>query len=166
MQSLDNVNGLLLDGYSIRIRKTAENVAALKCTLESNGWKLYNNDEPLKITIDARANGYDGRELATQLINNKIMPEYFDPDYVVLMFSAENDGNDLPTLKNVLKNIPIKNPIEKVFFQINSVSVMPMKQALESPSETIPVENAANRILACPTVSCPPAVPVLYGGEK
>lgn len=166
MQSLDKVNGLLFNGYADKIRKKAKQVALLKATLKQNGWILLDNDEPLKITLDAKANGYDGQILAKLLIQKSIMPEYFDPDYIVLMISAENDENDFATLERALKSIPRKEKIEKKYFSLKPISVISMKEALESPSETIDAQNAAGRILACPTVSCPPAVPVLYGGER
>ena len=39
------------------------------------------------------------------------------------------------------------------------------RMALLAPAEEIAVENAVGRILAAPTVSCPPAVPILMSGE-
>ena len=35
-----------------------------------------------------------------------------------------------------------------------------------SPRETVPVDEAASRILADACVSCPPAVPVIIAGER
>jgi arginine/lysine/ornithine decarboxylase len=35
-----------------------------------------------------------------------------------------------------------------------------------APSESIPITGAEGRILADPSVSCPPAVPILVSGEK
>lgn len=165
MQSLDKVNGLLTDGYADKIRETANRVTELKNSLKQCGWSLLDNDEPLKITLDAKDSGYDGRELAKLLIERKIMPEYFDPDFVVLMVSAENGESDLTELEHALKLIPLKEKIEKKYFNLKPTNVTSMKEALESPSETIDVQYAVNRILASPTVSCPPAVSILYGGE-
>ena len=34
------------------------------------------------------------------------------------------------------------------------------------PQEIIPVESACGRICASPTVSCPPAVPIVISGEE
>lgn len=165
LQSLDNVNGLLFDGYADKILKAAHAVTKLKQTLKNYGWALLENDEPLKITVDANANGYDGRELANILIKSKIMPEYYDRDYVVLMISAENNASDLTALKSVFKKTPLKEKINRRIFKLKPESLMTMQQALISPAETVNVKNSLNRILACPTVSCPPAVPVLFSGE-
>ena len=153
MQSLDKVNGMLANGYGDKVKK-----------LVKFGYTLVGG-EPLKITLDCKAYGYDGRDYAQLLITQGIMPEYFDPDYVVLMISAENDESDLAELEQTLKDIQKRKKLDKKNFPIVPAAVMPMKQALNCPSETISVQNALGRVLACPTVSCPPAVPVLYGGE-
>ena len=34
------------------------------------------------------------------------------------------------------------------------------------PSESVAVEEALGRVLACPTVGCPPAVPIVMCGER
>ena len=43
--------------------------------------------------------------------------------------------------------------------------VMRIREALFSPWEEIPVAQAVGRICAAPTVSCPPAVPIVVSGE-
>lgn len=164
MQSLDKINGLLFDGYGDKIKKTVKRVELLKNQLVKHGYTLV-GDEPLKITLKCKEYGYDGRDFAKQLVTNGIMPEYFDPDYVVMMISAENDENDLLSLERILKSVHKKSPREQRTFSVKPIRIMPMKQALTSDSEFIPVQNAVGRVLACPTVSCPPAIPVLYGGE-
>lgn len=42
---------------------------------------------------------------------------------------------------------------------------MSIREALLSPSEVIPVRESEGRICAAPTVSCPPAIPVVISGE-
>ncbi len=42
---------------------------------------------------------------------------------------------------------------------------MSIREALLSPSEVIPVRETEGRICAAPTVSCPPAIPVVISGE-
>ncbi|MDE7455066.1 MAG: amino acid decarboxylase, partial [Clostridia bacterium] len=117
------------------------------------------------LTIDARANGYLGTKLAKMLISAKVMPEYYDNDFVVLMVSGETGYEELNALQNALGSIPVKKRQERITFNVPHKAKMSMKKALNSPTEEIPVAEAEKRILACPTVSCPPAVPVLFGGE-
>lgn len=164
LQSLDKVNGMLIDGYADKINKTAERVQKLKDGLTEHGYTLVGS-EPLKLTVNAKRSGYDGYELAKILADGKVIAEYFDSDFVVLMVSAENDESDLNLLERTLKALPKKPPIVQPTFAVKPVGIMTMKQALTAESETVEVTKTLGRVLACPTVSCPPAVPVLYGGE-
>ena len=165
LQSLDKANGLLFDGYGIKIKQTAERVNTLKSEIENAGWTLLKTNEPLKITFDCKENGYDGRDFAKLLIKNGIMPEYEETDYVVLMISPENSNHDFTVLLDTLKNLPLKQKKKKETFSFIPKTAMPMKQALETPSEYVDINESLGRIVACPTVSCPPAVPIVYGGE-
>lgn len=164
LQSLDKVNGMLIDGYAAKIKQTAERVKRLKNELTEYGYTLVGS-EPLKITVNAKRYGYDGRELAKILADGNVIAEYFDADFTVLMVSAENDESDLNALERALKDLPKKPPLEQSNFAFKPVRVTTMKQALTADTETVDVTKALGRVLACPTVSCPPAVPVLYGGE-
>lgn len=166
LQSLDKLNELLIDGYGDNIRGAASRLNYNKNKLAQKGWCFLKNDEPLKLTIDARENGYVGTKLAKTLIDNKVMPEYYDPDYVVLMISAETGYDELNALQNVLSAIPIKKKQLKKSFTVPHNAVMPMKEALTSQCETIDIKESDGRILACPTVSCPPAIPILLCGEQ
>ena len=42
---------------------------------------------------------------------------------------------------------------------------MSIREAVLSPSETIPVGKSLGRVLAAATVGCPPAVPIVVCGE-
>lgn len=44
--------------------------------------------------------------------------------------------------------------------------VLSPREALFSPSETLPLSECENRILADANVSCPPAVPLAVCGER
>lgn len=43
---------------------------------------------------------------------------------------------------------------------------MSIRQALLAPWEEVPLSQALGRICGAPTVSCPPAVPVVVSGER
>lgn len=43
---------------------------------------------------------------------------------------------------------------------------MTLREALFSPQETIPVNQALGRICGAPTVACPPAIPITVSGER
>ena len=42
---------------------------------------------------------------------------------------------------------------------------MTVREAIFSPSETVPVSLSQGRVCAAPTVSCPPAIPIAVSGE-
>ena len=47
-----------------------------------------------------------------------------------------------------------------------TVSVTAAVSAMLSKKELVSVDNAIGRICASPTVSCPPAVPIVISGER
>ena len=44
--------------------------------------------------------------------------------------------------------------------------VLTPREAMLAPAETVPVEKAEGRILAAPSVGCPPAVPIVLCGQR
>ena len=165
LQSLDAVNQVLTN-YSEPLRKLIPVLDASKSRLAQRGYSLYGS-EPLKITIQAKPYGYTGTQLADILRQQNIEPEFSDPDYVVLMISTETDADTLAYLEQVLLQIPSQPPIrdESPAF-IPGERAMTIREAVLSRSERIPAEQCLGRILAVPTVGCPPAVPILLCGER
>ena len=43
---------------------------------------------------------------------------------------------------------------------------MSVRQAMLAPAETVAVEQSLGRVLAAPSVGCPPAVPIVICGEQ
>ena len=165
LQSLDAVNPYL-ETYPQRLCDFASAVRELKNKLMNHGYKLYGN-EPLKLTIDAKAYGYTGTELADYLRRNNAEPEFADGDFIVLMLSVENGGDSLAELEKLLCSLPAREAINAPAPEFSGAErVMSVREALLSDCETIPVQQCLGRILAVPTVACPPAVPVLVCGER
>lgn len=165
LQSLDVANKYL-EEYPAKLKTQLPKIDKFKETLKQYGYCLY-GDEPLKLTIDAKPFGYSGVQLADILRKQIIEPEYADPDYVVLMLSAEMTEHELNRLKQALFTISPKTPIEeKAPRFIPCPKTLEIREAMLSDSETLPVEQCLGRILAVPTVGCPPAVPILVCGEQ
>ena len=162
LQSLDAVN-LYLETYSQRLKDFLPRVQMLKETLVQQGYTLYGN-EPLKITLDAKAYGYQGVRLAEHLRLQQIEPEFADQDYLVLMLTPENE--DLQPLVQALCSLPKLPPIlDPMPAFVPGQQVMTIRQAMLSANEILPADRCLGRILAVPTVGCPPAVPILVCGE-
>ena len=166
LQSLDLCNRLLSEGWAEQLRQTAARLDALKETLRSGGWQLI-GDEPLKLTIAPKSRGYRGGELEGHLEAQGIFCEFADADSLVCMFSPANLEADFAALERALTALPPRAPIgERPPRLRRPERVLPPRRALLAPFETLPVAQCPGRILAAPTVSCPPAVPILVCGER
>lgn len=164
LQSLDAANPYL-ETLPQRLSDFLPRVAALKKALIAAGYTV-TGSEPMKVTLRPRARGYTGDELAALLYARHIVPEYYDPDVLVLMPSPQNTQDELTFTGQVLAGIP---PRSQRFgapppYVAPPVRLSP-RAALFAPRETIPTEKAVGRTLADPAVSCPPAVPILACGE-
>lgn len=165
LQSLDAVNEILMD-LPAKLKEQIYQIEMFKESIRQHGYTLF-GDELLKLTIDTKPFGYSGYQLADLLRQQKIEPEYADPDYVVLMLSYQMDANELGYLKQVLCQISPKTPIVNRCPQlIVGVKKLEIREAMFSNCEILPVEECVGRVVAVPTIGCPPAVPILVCGEQ
>ncbi len=165
LQSLDSANRYIAEGYREWLAAFTGEVGGTSCRIWDQGLALMGG-EPLKLTLAPKSYGYTGQTLARLLAEAGIEPEFADPDFVVLMLTPEV-GNGLNRLEAALAAIPRKAPISGGPPPLTRPAVrMPLKEALFAPAETLPVSACIGRILAAPTVACPPAVPVVVCGEE
>lgn len=165
LQSLDQAN-VYLDTYKEKLTPFLEQVYTLKKALQEYGYSLSGN-EPLKITIAAKLYGYSGTALAERLIRQGLVPEFADSDYLVLMLTPETGREGLQRLHTALQQIPRLTPVADNAPPLRpGIQAMSIREAMLSCSEAIPVSKSLGRILAVPTVGCPPAVPIVVCGER
>ena len=165
LQSLDRANEYLETARG-RFSAFAEKAGALKARLTAHGYTLY-GQEPLKITLATKPFGYRGHELAGLLREKGIEPEFADRDHLVLMLTPALGMEALDRVAEVLCGVPPREAIrepEPLFFPAKQV--LSIREAMFSPSQVLPVEGCIGRVLAVPTVGCPPAVPILICGEQ
>lgn len=164
LSSLDRANATLAGDYRCNLSTTIDKLNSLKLDLIQHGYELC-GDEPMKLTVKAKAFGYYGYELSELLRKGKIEVEFSDPDFVVVMPSPSSDS-DIMRLRDVLLEIQKKEailtPAPAVTLPKKAMSV---REAVMSLSECVPVEDALGRVCAIDTVGCPPAVPVIVPGE-
>lgn len=166
LQSLDMANKYIADGYRERLSAFAAEVEKLKVKLSAKGFKLSSN-EPLKLTIAPKAYGYCGTELAEILFKKGIVCEFSDPDYIVFMLTPEVGADGLSALSEALLSIEKRAEITACPPTLSiGKRKMSLKEALFSPSAEQNVENCLGKIMASPTVNCPPAIPVVVCGEE
>ena len=166
LQSLDRMNAELAGDYPEWICRAADRIGDMKEALRREGW-TFAGDEPMKLTLNAAAGGYTGTELQGILRGKGIECEFADRQYLVLMPSAETTEPEWARLLSALRGIPPGQPLADVPPALPAPErVLGIREAMLSPQEALPVEQAAGRILADACVSCPPAVPVLIAGER
>lgn len=166
LQSLDLANRYLSEDYPSKLAGCAQALSQLRQTLSDFGWKCW-GDEPLKLTLNAAFCGQDGRYLADQLRKAGIECEHADRDFLVLMATPETSPAHLTRIKQALgraPHAPARQPLVGLTYP--PCQVLSIRQAIFSKSEEISTQQALGRVLASPTVSCPPAVPILVSGER
>ena len=166
LQSLDLCNAYLSDGYAQRLSECIKKLSALSERLASLGFES-EQTEPLKLVFSAETCGYSGDELAEHLRKCGIEPEFADRDCLVLMATPENTDEDLERIYKAFAALKKRsargNSLPPSFPK--PIKALSIREAVFASSETVEVEKAEGRICASPTVSCPPAVPVVRSGE-
>lgn len=166
LQSLDEANRYLAEDFPQELSAFLPSVENLRSRLTAHGFRL-GGGEPLKLTLQPKSFGYTGLELAEILRAAGMEPEFADPDHLVLMLTPALTAEELERLGNLLVSLSPKPPIPAKPPALSlSRRVLSPRQALFSPQEELPAENCLGRVLAAPTVSCPPAVPILICGEE
>ena len=159
LQSLDQMNAALAEGFAEKVMSTASRVAELRETLAAEGWEL-TGDEPLKLTICPKSWGYTGFEAASFLERRNIVCEFADPDHFVFMFTPYLPATAYDALHNALFALPPRPALTERPPALGVPRrVVSPREAMLSPSVTLDVERAVGRVLASPCVSCPPPCP-------
>ena len=166
LQSLDAANVYLATNCRENLARTVERLDELKNRLASHGYCLVGN-EPLKITLAPKSFGYTGIDFASHLRENGIECEFADQDFVVLMPPTDVGTEELAHIEMVATSLAQKEPITVAPPALaKSENALRINYALLWPSETVAVEDSVGRILASPSVSCPPAVPIVLCGDR
>ena len=166
MQSLDAINPHLAEVFPRRLAALLPQIAALRERLVAVGWRL-TGDEPLKLTLAPKSYGYTGTEVAERLAVQGIHCECSDPDHLVCMLSPYGEEAALRRLEEALLCLPKREPITEAPPPLPLIrQAVPSWEALLSPGEELPVEQCIGRVLAAPTISCPPAIPIAVCGEE
>ena len=168
LQSLDAANALLADPSYIRsLHALRTQLEECRRQLGHHGINANCGQEPLKLTIYPRFYGYTGTELADYLRSHKIECEFADPDFLVLMVTPAITAEDLQRLTDVLTALPRREAILAQPPRIpKPEKAFSIREAMLHPGKAIPVAESLGRVLASPSVGCPPAVPILVCGER
>ena len=185
LASLDLANRYLADGYGEKYAACLTELDKLCQRLEAMGISCYRG-EPLKVTVNAHSLGATGRELALYLAERGVEVEFYDRELLVLMATPQNSAADFVRLEGALASFvetreilsetssetsreKSSETLREDFPNPPAIPSLPLalsiRRALLSPVETVSLEDAEGRIAASPTVSCPPAIPIVISGE-
>lgn len=165
LQSLDMCNTYIDGKFKTELEECVKTTDEVCTYIKGKGFTVLHN-EPLKITIDAKAAGYTGFDMADALRHGLVEPEFADEDYVVLMIAPQNRQKDFERLRNVFSGLEIKKQREKKTFNVAvPEKACSIRDAVFLENEFVRTESAVGRICGDVTVSCPPAVPVIVSGE-
>ncbi|MBR3692272.1 MAG: aminotransferase class V-fold PLP-dependent enzyme [Clostridia bacterium] len=166
LASLDAANARLAGDFPAAVRKMAAEIEGLRPRLSALGYASV-GDEPLKLTLRPKGRGYTGTELAKLLRAEDIECEFADPDHIVFMPSPDTGSDELCRLAEALGSIPRRTPCPE------TPPAMPrperatdIRSAAMALTERLPAAQAVGRVLASPSVSCPPAVSLVMCGER
>ena len=82
------------------------------------------------------------------------------------MLTPENSEDDISALLSAISSFACRVENREPLSVLPHNSRVSIREAMLSSSETVDVESAVGRVLASPTVSCPPAVPIVVSGEE
>lgn len=166
LSSLDNANEYLENGYKDSLKKFLSKLNNLKNDLKNSGYTLIGN-EPLKLTIDAKKYGYYGYEIKKILQKKDIYVEFYDIDYVVLMFTAEILDTELEKVKSVLLSIKRKEEIKKTdIISDKPQRILTLREGVGCLTKIVDVDLSEGETYLDFNLPCPPAVPIIMPGEK
>lgn len=166
LESLDRCNPVLAQQFPTTMQTCIRQIEAVKDQLRCHGWQLI-GDEPMKLTIRPKSQGYTGTALAIELEKHRIYAEFADPDHLVLMLSPMNYPQEISYLQDVLCSLPRYAPLT------DAPPVIPTAETVLHPcdvmfadTEVLPAADCIGRICAEFALSCPPAVPIVMCGER
>lgn len=166
LSSLDKANEYMTKDYKQKVCDFEKKVCELKKDIQSFGFEIFGN-EPMKITVKPKSFGYTGKEICKILYEKKIVCEFCDNDFVVLMINEKTTCEELEKIKKAFSEIERKSEITEKAPKITKCErVMSIREAYFSQPVKISATQSEGYILARESVSCPPAVPIVVSGER
>lgn len=164
LESLDKFNGRILSDPEC-VNRACVSVNKLKTKLAAYGFQMKQSDY-LRVTINARAWGYSGREFANILRLNGVECEMADENYVVLLFSAITSPDDCQRAEFALAMIDQRPPLPLVKHPvITPKKETSVREAVFHKQRTVSIEEASGKVCGAVQCPCPPCIPIVMPGE-
>lgn len=121
-----------------------------------------------KINLDMSAYGIDGLQLEEMLNEKAIFPELVTGNIVMCMTGIGNRRCDYERLLDALKEIAAERGLCEAD-KAEATQAVTMKQleqrSIPTAKESVPMEEAADRICASSIIPYPPGIPIICPGE-
>lgn len=165
LDSLDKFNDRIASDPDC-VNRACASVSHLKKDLAAFGFTLRNSDH-LRITLNARAWGWRGFDMAAQLRARGVECEMADENYIVLLFSAITTPDDCQRAFTALTLISRRAPAPLIVYPVvRPKKELSIREAVFSPQRTVPLENAVGEVCSGIQSPCPPCIPVVMPGER
>ena len=161
MAVLDLCRAHMLEGGADAYRKPAEEVARLRQIFPA----LTDRDAPLDPTrlVLCAPDGYAAQEA---LEARSVWPEMADGGHVVLIPTCADGPDDFARLEGALREVELGPCPGYPAPPQPPEPVLTPRQALFSPRQSLPLEEAEGMVSACQVAPYPPGVPVIAPGER
>lgn len=166
MESLDLCNRYISTKLKGDLSKVLGYIESLKSKFKGK-FTFADSQEKLHLTFLAWKDGFSGIQLAERLREFNVECEYSDYQSVVLLFSPLDTLETFKRLDFALENVTLdRTDVDVGVLHLEALpSVMNMRDAVFSDTETIEVTHSLGRICAEVKVPCPPAIPIVVSGE-
>ncbi len=148
-------------------RRTEKRVTALKQLAAAQGLpQPPGRCDPLRLAINTACAGLIGAEAQIDYCHaHGIEPEFCDGQNVVFIITPFNTDHDFRKLHEALSGLTGHDtPIPAPPLPLPQQQLLP-REAVMSPTETVPLEDSEGRIAADSACPCPPGIPVIVPGE-
>ncbi|MFM7269435.1 MAG: lysine decarboxylase [Cyanobium sp.] len=160
-------------GAGQRQRQRAEwRAQRLRQRLESLGFSLVANHDPLRLVLNTAAHGINGLEADGWLLARGVAAELPEPGALTFCLGlnpppalSRRLPQELLALREALGGAP-QAPFEPPPLPLVAHPVLAVGEAWRGPAEVVLLETAAGRIAAEPLCPYPPGIPLVIPGER
>ena len=166
MLSMDRTAGFLASEGPDELKKTVSRCDRLRKLAAQRGFVLPEFCDPMRLSLPIAGTGWSADAFRELLRRHQIMEEYLSESGCVLLFSPMSRQKDFDRVEQMLKEfVPQSQPFT-AFPICPSEKVMGLREAFLAPKQTLPVEQAEEKIAAQVKITCPPGIPLIMPGER
>ena len=155
-----------------QLARALDRALALRQRLQSEGFPLLANQDPLRLVLHTAALGITGLEADDWLMQRGVIAELPEPGALTFCLGLRPPRALERRLPRALQGLrralgaPPLPPFSPPPLPPLAEPELPLGQAWRAPAETVPLAEAAGRLAAEPLCPYPPGIPLLIPGER